>query len=594
MFYFQNLPSGNPSLWVALVLLPQFIAHPGFGTPGWELLCAETEGHGIFDMQTLPSASDTPLPWTSDVGNRDFRPYFHGRSSTEPSIKYFTYNPEGNNAMDTSDLLSFPIENVAGSQLFNINANQLHEITPIPDQSLPNNAPQSDFRLQVTDQSINNFSMVENNVASSSNQRQYQSSIIQGHGARMNFLRQFQGIIANYLPILLAKRPPNSLNVDQARSSDVMAQNEAFILSDFGSSKKPTEKYFHSLDRKDELLSYLGAILPPYPLSVDQASSSDVMAKNEALLFSYVGNGKGPSKTYFLSLGGVEPLRDTTYLQSNKKSDSLKVLKLEHWSKEEVWKWIKERKGLLPNPIWPNPTSLAVSSNDVVIMRPFRIWYPKARSKLHEKFEGTSKDDLKEIEQIVRNFHDAISQKPNYMKQDFMHCETLPIGCKYHNGFYQLKLLLPTTNQEARTLEKNLKRLLTNLIIFHEMALECSEFSPVEKNELKVKFWEWIRQQLFQPPNSLAITGTRADSNLKFEAKEFGIAQKFFIFVLTAQTNYNVLDGTSISLLSVWLKTEGKKLWEKTFKSDDGFFEALMELVYMKSEKNSISMEFWI
>ncbi|MBW0465799.1 hypothetical protein O181_005514 [Austropuccinia psidii MF-1] len=428
----------------------------------------------------------------------------------------------------------------AGSHSFNEDMPHHNEVTPIPNQSLTNIDPQSVLpSFWLPDQHFNNVHMYGNHFVTLTNEPESQSSSFS--------LYDFETENLDERNLFWTTYPPNFVNTFLPRAPDF-----------------------------------------------DQASSSDEMAQNADLLFRYVGRGQGPTGSYFDYLDDDKPLRDLIFLERIENCISPEFLKSQNWDEYNLLSWIKEGKPFLPNPVWPSSTALAISANDVIIMRPFQIWGAYKRIEFYQNLKYISTQDVGEINKIVEAFSDSVKKKPTYIKQTFTHCITLPIGYKLHNGSNELKLLSSQGKQEYRFLTQRLSNFLKILSLLHNFSLDWLKVSEKERNNLSRDFWEWIRQQIFQPGNSLIITGTCSKERTKLEVEEFGITQRLFIFVITAKSLYNIADGTGLSIISLWYKNVKQQLWRSKFESNDGFFKAIMETIYSKRNTYPIRMEFWL
>ncbi|MBW0506819.1 hypothetical protein O181_046534 [Austropuccinia psidii MF-1] len=261
--------------------------------------------------------------------------------------------------------------------------------------------------------------------------------------------------------------------------------------------------------------------------------------------------------------------------------------------------------GHLPCPIWPSLSALAISSDHVVSLRPFKFWNFNSRAKqINQKFLSPRLE--LEITQVHAELQSKKSLIPPYPadKDTLIFCPAFPISYAFYGlnaprGAF-IKWQRPDSKSFFYQAEARIEWLFKMATFFHGISWEIFQksistqaLSGVSSPEVqsttsflkeREHFLAWLREQIFEESNSLPVVGW-VKSNIKnLDVNHFTFPKKLFLFVITTPRFEEYIDPVGLSLLALWYKSQNSGIWSEYFSTEDNFWNLIRD--HLLSDKN--------
>ncbi|MBW0492119.1 hypothetical protein O181_031834 [Austropuccinia psidii MF-1] len=309
-------------------------------------------------------------------------------------------------------------------------------------------------------------------------------------------------------------------------------------------------------------------------------------AQPQSMLFQYVGSGREPVEEYsdtFTINPWMKGLYSSAILQSGK-LETRRVRRLKNSSRT-----------ILPNPLWPHPRAMAIASNGIITLRPFRFWTFPRRKHLLSADNDVASIDFKLVKIAVERIVSLIPNEKKIPRITRLKCPTLPIVLK-RSEEPSIKNWLMILGKDgilkATGLVKNrAAAFFKTILLFQDILLTKLSQTP-NAHKIRQEFWSWLIREVFEPQNSLPVFGTVNENLEKLEARRFDAPQKLFIHAVAADSNHEVDEPAALSILTLWYKNYQPVLWKKLFESDDEFMFRLTEKIVSIREAHPLNISF--
>ncbi|MBW0477334.1 hypothetical protein O181_017049 [Austropuccinia psidii MF-1] len=382
--------------------------------------------------------------------------------------------------------------------------------------------------------------------------------------------------------------------ITTCHASSSCNKDQVFIDTPGISSKKPK----HGLPYEPQTVSDKQYKLPPKSFQIMTLPSSGVLPFKYSAdnIFHYIGNNHQPGQTHYISFARNKRWRD---LDSEVTLFNRLISPIET---PEIFKTISLSLPVpVPNPIWPSRTALAIASNDVITLRPFRFWQSKTRTFLFKNIYFAQNDELKALNHATDGIFRIYAEIPRKEAQETYPCSTIPIVYK---GFQKTQYLkLQQVGKEKPCLQDfkiRVNSLLETILFLNRLILQktMEQNSYVTENK---RFLDWLTRALFDDSKNFPVYGVLQNKILKHESEElreisiqsFGIIQKLFIFFATSDRYQEILDSVALSLLGLWYNDKKSRQGGPSFKTYDEFWKTILTALMKNDEFGHLQISFW-